>query len=341
MRTIYWEDGVCLIDQTKLPENFEIIRCRKVSELADAIKRLAIRGAPALEAAGAYGIALAAHERNFGSVEEMKEYLKRAAELLASTRPTAVNLFVGIERALKAALRGESVEEVRELALSEAERVAEEDVARNKKIGEHGAKLLEDGDVVLTYCNTGRLATVDWGTALGIVRTAVLEQGKDIRVVACETRPLNQGSRLTCWELMQDGIEVTLIADNMVGVVMRKGMVNKVIVGADRIVKNAVFNKVGTYTVAVVAREHRVPFYVAAPLTTFDWEKEEKDVVVEERAAEELIYCGNRLLAPRDVKVFNPAFDATPLEYVTAIVTERGVIEPPYDSNVPKFLEAP
>ncbi len=281
---------------------------------------------------------MAAIEREFGSVEELKDYLRKAAEFLASTRPTAVNLFVGIERALNAALKGESVEEVRELALMEAERVAEEDVQRNKRMGDFGAELLEDGDVVLTYCNAGRLATVDWGTALGVVRSAV-KQGKDIRVIACETRPLNQGSRLTCWELMEDGIDVTLITDSMVGIVMQKGMVDKVIVGADRIVRDAVFNKIGTYTVSVVAKHHGIPFYVAAPKATFDWDKTAEQVVIEERAREELIFCGNRQIAPLDVKVYNPAFDPTPLENVTALITEYGVIYPPYEENVPRVLD--
>ena len=337
MRSVFWDDAVRLIDQTKIPEKLEIITCKKVEELAEAIRRLAVRGAPALEAAGAYGIALAAHERDFTDVEELKAYLRKSAEFLASTRPTAVNLFVGIERALNAALRGRSVEEVRKLALKEAEKLADEDVERNRKMGEYGAELLDDGDTILTYCNAGRLATVDWGTALGVVRSAV-EQGKEIKVIACETRPLNQGSRLTCWELMQDGIDVTLITDSMVGIVMQKGMVDKVIVGADRIVRDAVFNKIGTYTVSVVAKEHGVLFYVAAPKATFDWERRAEEVVIEERSKEELIYCGNRLLAPPEVKVYNPAFDVTPLENVTALITEYGVIYPPYDRNVPRIL---
>jgi len=338
MRTISWdENAVKLIDQTRLPEKLEFLVCRRVEELADAIKKLAIRGAPALEVAGAYGIALAAYEKNFATSEEMKDYLRRAAKILASTRPTAVNLFVGIERALNAALKGDSVEEIRKLALEEAERIAMEDVERNKKIGEFGAELLEDGDVVLTYCNAGRLATVDWGTALGVVRSAV-QQGKEIKVIACETRPLNQGSRLTCWELLEDGIEVTLITDSMVGIVMQRGMVDKVIVGADRIVRDAVFNKIGTYTVSVLAKHHKVPFYVAAPKSTFDWNRRANEVLIEERSKEELIFCGNRQIAPLNVKVYNPAFDSTPLENVSAIITEFGVITPPFEINVPKVL---
>lgn len=343
MRTIFWEENaVKMIDQTKLPDSFEILTCRNVEELGEAIKRLSVRGAPALEAAGGYGVALAAHERDFSSVDDLKDHLKRRAEYLASTRPTAVNLFVGIERVLKKALEGKNVEEVREIAVREANRIADEDVERNMKMGEIGAELLEDGDVVMTICNTGRLATVDWGTALGVIRSAV-KQGKDIKVIACETRPLNQGSRLTTWELMQDGIDVTLITDSMAGIVMQRSMVDKVIVGADRIVRDAVFNKIGTYSLSVLAKAHGIPFYVAAPKTTFDWSREAKDVVIEERSREELIYCHikcrSSFIAPRDARVFNPAFDATPLENVTAIITEYGLIHPPYEKNVPEILK--
>lgn len=330
MRSIFWKDGIWLIDQTKLPEREEILYCKSVFELVEAIKKLAIRGAPALEAAGAYGVALACFERNFRDLEDMKEYISKKASELATARPTAVNLAVGVERVLKKAMSGETIEEIRRLALEEAEKIANEDIERNKKLGKNGANLLNDNDVVLTICNTGRLATVDWGTALGIVRSAI-EEGKRIKVFACETRPLNQGSRLTCYELMKDGIDVTLITDSAVGIVMRKGLVNKVIVGADRIVKDGVFNKIGTYTVAITANYHRIPFYVAAPKTTFDINKTSKEVIIEERGKEELIFCGNRLLAPKDVKVYNPAFDFTPLSLVSAIITEEGVIFPPYN----------
>jgi len=329
MRTIFWDDGIWLLDQTKLPEREEMLKCKKVEELVDAIKKLAIRGAPALEAAGAYGVALACFERDFKNPEEMKNYIKARAEMIANARPTAVNLAVGVQRVLEKALNGRSVEEIRKIALEEAEKIASEDIERNRKIGKHGAKLLNDGDSVLTYCNTGRLATVDWGTALGIIRSAI-EEGKKIKVFACETRPLNQGSRLTCYELMKDGIEVTLITDSAAGIVMRKGMVNKVIVGADRIVRDGVFNKIGTYSVAIIANYHKIPFYVAAPKSTFDLKKSSEEVVIEERGREELIYCGNKLLAPRDVKVYNPAFDFTPLSLVSAIVTEEGILFPPY-----------
>ncbi len=329
MRTIFWDDGIWLLDQTKLPEREELLKCKKVEELVDAIKKLAIRGAPALEAAGAYGVALACFERDFKNLEEMKNHIKARAEIIANARPTAVNLAVGVQRVLEKALNGRNVEEIRKIALEEAEKIASEDIERNRKIGKHGAKLLNDGDSVLTYCNTGRLATVDWGTALGIIRSAI-EEGKKIKVFACETRPLNQGSRLTCYELMKDGIEVTLITDSAAGIVMRKGMVNKVIVGADRIVRDGFFNKIGTYSVAIIANYHQIPFYVAAPKSTFDLKKSSEEVVIEERGREELIYCGNKLLAPKDVKVYNPAFDFTPLNLVSAIVTEEGILFPPY-----------
>ncbi len=342
MRTIFWEkNAVRLIDQRKLPDVFEVLTCRTVEELGEAIKTLAVRGAPALEAAGGFGVALAAFERDFGDVNELKEHMKKRAEYLASTRPTAVNLFVGIERVLNKALKGESVQEIRKLALSEAQRIADGDVERNMKMGEIGAELFDDGDSVLTICNTGSLATVYWGTALGVIRSAV-KKGIKLRVFACETRPLNQGSRLTAWELMQDGIDVTLITDSMAGIVMQRGMVNKVIVGADRIVRDAVFNKIGTYTLSVLAKAHSLPFYVAAPKTTFDWNRKAEDVKIEERSREELIYCNVKcrktIMAPENVKVYNPAFDATPLENVDAVITEYGIIYPPYDKNVPEIL---
>ncbi len=343
MRTIFWDDDcVKLIDQRKLPDAFEVLECRSVEELGDAIKTLAVRGAPALEAAGGFGIALATFEREFSSVSEIKNHLKKRAEYLASTRPTAVNLFVGIERVLNKALEGKSIEEIRKIAVEEAQKIADEDVERNMKMGEIGAELFEDGDSVLTICNTGSLATVYWGTALGVIRSAV-KNGIKLRVFACETRPLNQGSRLTAWELMQDGIDVTLITDSMAGIVMQKKMVNKVIVGADRIVRDAVFNKIGTYTLSVLAKAHDIPFYVAAPKTTFDWDKKAENVTIEERNREELIYCHIKckrtLIAPKNVEVYNPAFDSTPLDNISAIITEYGIIYPPYSENVPKILK--
>jgi methylthioribose-1-phosphate isomerase len=318
MRTIDWEDGaVTLIDQTGLPKEERVLKCSTVDELVDAIRNLRVRGAPALCAAGAFGVALAAKNG---------EDIENAAEILKKTRPTAINLSYGIDRVLEKASNGKTTEEIREFTLEEAKRIAEEDIEVNKKIGEHGAKLLEDGDVVLTHCNAGRMACIDWGTALGVIRTAI-EQGKEIKVVACETRPLNQGSRITTWELLRDNIPVMLIVDSAAGYLMKKGMVDKVIVGADRITRNAVINKIGTYSLSILAKEHGIPFYVAAPLSTFDLEKEEKDVEIEERVPNELIYIGREQIAPLDVDVYNPAFDATPIELVTAIITEKGISE--------------
>jgi methylthioribose-1-phosphate isomerase len=339
MRTIYWEGCIKIVDQTLLPQKLEILEVRSVDDLIQAIKKLAIRGAPALEAAGGYGVALAAYERKFSNVDELKKYVVMKAEQLAKARPTAVNLYVGVKRVLRRILEASSIDEARNESLREAEQIAGEDVARNRLIGSHGARLIESGDTVLTICNTGSLATVGWGTALGVIRSAKIE-GKDVKVYACETRPLNQGSRLTTWELLRDGIEVTLIADSMAGIVMQQGLIDKVIVGADRIVRDAVFNKIGTYMLAVLAKEHGIPFFVAAPISTFDWNKEMKDVLIEERPPDELKYCfcKNCRIAPEEVKVYNPAFDPTPLKYITALITEKGVIFQPYEEEVPKVL---
>ena len=336
MRTIWWDEdekAIGMIDQTLLPESLVKIKVKSIPELIDAISSLKVRGAPALGAAGAYGVALAAVRSSSKRPKDQIEYIEKATEIIKRSRPTAVNLSWGVDRVLKALDRDcdrdlDSVEDIAKIALDEAESVAQEDIEVNKALGEIGADLLEDGDTVLTHCNAGRLACVGWGTALGVIRSATA-QGKKIQVYACETRPLNQGSRLTAWELMEDGISVTLICDNMSGMVMRQGLVDKVIVGADRITKDAVFNKIGTYTHAVLAKAHGIPFYVAAPLSTFDLERTEKEVTIEERDPDEVRKIGDKLLAPSNVEVYNPAFDATPLEKVTGIITEKGVFKPP------------
>jgi methylthioribose-1-phosphate isomerase len=333
MRTIDWDDEkgcITIIDQTALPGRLILKDICALETLQEAILTLRVRGAPALGAAGAFGVALLARTIPPMRFPDFIVELKVGAERLKQTRPTAVNLSWGVERTLEKAVTGRDIEDVSRLALEEAKAIADDDVARCKAIGEHGAKLLKDGDTVLTHCNAGRLACVDWGTALGVVRSAVAE-GKRIKVISCETRPLNQGSRITAWELTEDGIPVTLIADDMSGYVMRKGMVDAVIVGADRITADAVFNKIGTYTHSVLAKAHGVPFYVAAPLSTFDFERREKDIIIEERDPDELRLCGDRCLAPPGVHVLNPAFDATPMENVTAIITELGVYRPPVD----------
>lgn len=327
-RTIWWDDGIKTIDQTRLPAEFVVITIRSVKELVNAITTLKIRGAPALGAAGGYGIALAAMRSRFPDRDGVLHEMEIAAEMIKSSRPTAINLSWGVDRVLRAAQEGEIADEVREIALREAERIAEEDLIINKMIGKHGAKLLNDGDRVLTHCNAGRLACVGWGTALGVIRQAVMD-GKEIHVYACETRPLNQGSRLTSWELMEDGIDVTLVCDSASGILMRRGLIDRVIVGADRITKDAVFNKIGTYTHAVLAKAHGIPFYVAAPLSTFDTTHDESEIVIEERSGDELRRLGETRLAPDGVKVYNPAFDATPIDLISAIITEKGVFRPP------------
>jgi methylthioribose-1-phosphate isomerase len=301
-----------------------------IDALHEAILKLRVRGAPALGVAGAFGVALLAKTIRAKSMKAFRGKLMEGAGSLKKVRPTAVNLSWGVERAMKKALKGKDINEACDLSLIEAKIIADEDVRQCKAIGKHGSSLLKDGDTIMTHCNAGRLACVDWGTALGVIRSAV-ESGKKISVIACETRPLNQGSRITSWELMEDNIPVTLISDSMSGHVMRKGMIDGVIVGADRIVEDAVFNKIGTYGHSVLARAHGIPFYVAAPFSTFDFERKEMDVVIEERSADEIRYWNGMQIAPKDVCVFNPAFDATPMENVSAIITEHGVLRPPVD----------
>jgi methylthioribose-1-phosphate isomerase len=301
-----------------------------VYRLITAIRRLEVRGAPALGIAGAYGVALAAFTtrgRDFGSFAGRVE---AAAHEIDRARPTAVNLSWGAGRVLTRVRQAGSIEEARRAALEEAQRIAEEDAAACHTLGDHGASLIPDGSTVLTHCNAGALACREWGTALGVIRSAV-QEGKEVKVIACETRPLLQGSRLTAWELDRDGIPVTVIPDSAAAHLMRKGMVDCVLVGADRITHDAVFNKVGTYMHAVSARAHTIPFYVAAPLSTFDPDHGEEDVEIEDRGREEVAIFGGRVMVPRGVPVLNPAFDTTPLSLVTAIVTPIGILRPPLD----------
>ncbi|MEM1883693.1 MAG: S-methyl-5-thioribose-1-phosphate isomerase [Candidatus Bathyarchaeia archaeon] len=327
MRTVRWENGVVVtIDQTMLPHKEEWIKLRSCNEVATAIKEMRVRGAPLIGVMAAYGLALTAYHSKARSVEELLREIELSANMLKETRPTAVNLFWAIDRILnKVKSSTGGVEELRHIVIEEAQRIADEDVEVNKRIGEYGSELLEDGDTVLTHCKAGRLATVDYGTALSIIRVA-WEKGKRIKVIATETRPKLQGARLTAYELMRDGIPVTLITDNMAGYVMYKGLVNKVIVGADRIVCDAVINKIGTYTIAVLAHEHSIPFYVAAPLSTFDLKSTSRDVIIEERPPEEVTNVGSERIAPLGIPALNPAFDITPIKYVSAIICEKGII---------------
>ncbi len=326
MRMIKWQNGVVITpDQTKLPLQEVTLEIITVDQMAEAIKMLRVRGAPLLGAAAGFGVALAGYHSNAKTKEKLLSELEAAGTVIKRQRPTAVNLFWGVDRVLsKAKTVSGSVEEIKAAVIEEAQKIADEDAANNHKIGKNGSVLIKDGDTILTHCNAGELCAVEYGTALGVVRAA-WDEGKKIRVIADETRPLLQGARLTAYELKRDGIPVTLITDNMVAYIMRKGLVNLVIVGADRIVQDAVFNKIGTYGVAVLAHEHKIPFYVAAPKSTFDLTRKAAEVEIEQRNPEEVTHVGSCQIAPNGVNVLNPAFDATPLKYVTGIITEDKV----------------
>jgi methylthioribose-1-phosphate isomerase len=323
--TIYWDDGIIMVDQTMLPARYEHIKITTIEDLRSAIVKLKVRGAPALGAAGAFGVALAAYKSDANDLDTLKLEVRQAAKLIIATRPTAINLFTGVDKILKAIEPCATLDEVKEIAVEEAKKIADEDIIKNKALSAVGASILKDGDVVMTYCNAGRLATVGWGTALGVIKSATMS-GKCITVYVCETRPLNQGSRITAFEMLEEGIPTTLIADNMAAWIMKEDKVDCIIVGADRITRQAVYNKVGTYMLAICAKHHGIPFYVAAPLSTCDFL--DRGVEIEQRDPNELIYCGEKQLAPKNVKVKNPAFDATPLELVTKIITENGIRDP-------------
>jgi methylthioribose-1-phosphate isomerase len=335
MRTIEWRDGkVVTIDQTRLPHETVILEMKTCDEVAEAIKVMKIRGAPLLGATAAFALALAAYQSKAKNKKELIAELEEAAKTLRETRPTAVNLFWALDRILDNARKfSGDAKQLAAFVLEEAQKIADEDAAANRSMGKHGSKLIADGDAILTHCNAGALATVDYGTALGVIRAA-WEQGKKIKVIATETRPKLQGARLTVYELLHDGIPVTLVTDNMAGYVMYKRMISKVIVGADRIVQDAVINKIGTYTLAVLAKEHGIPFYVAAPKSTFDLAHTANEVVIEERSSEEVTRIGKERIAPEGAKAFNPAFDITPLKYVSAIICEDGIL---YKGDFAKF----
>lgn len=343
MRTIWWENSsVFLIDQTKLPAKLEYIKCNDVKQIAYSIKCLEIRGAPAIGVAVAMGLALTATQSKADSVNVLVKELEKSAQTLRMTRPTAWNLFWAIDKILnlKDNFKGD-VEGLKKRIVEQALSIAEEDVETNRVMGTFGASLLHDGDVIGTVCNAGWLATAgEYGTALGVVKVAH-NQGKKVSVLSLETRPVLQGARLTAWELKQDGIPVKVIVDGAVGYCMSKGMLNQFIVGADRIVVKDggyIFNKVGTYTAALAARRHGIPFYVAAPLSTFDFNNRLDDVVVEERNSKEIIEIFDRRLVAEGVEVFNPAFDVTPPDLVDGIITEKGILYPPYSINLAKLM---
>lgn len=339
MLTVAWKDNsVVFIDQTKLPNKLVYVTCKNYNEVADVIRRLVVRGAPAIGVSAAFGLALAAQQSKAKTLPELMIDLDSAFKVLQTTRPTAVNLFWALQRVMEKGKRARTLEEAKKAILNEALKMAEEDIETNRKIGAHGLKLFQDGDMVLTHCNAGSLATVAYGTALGVIRAA-RESGKRLSVIATETRPVMQGSRLTAFELLHDGIDVSLITDTAVGHMMAMGVVNHVVVGADRVLRTGhVFNKIGTYQVAILANKHNVPFYVAAPLSTFDFESTPDDVIIEDRSVEEVVKVGRRRIAPKGVRVFNPAFDMTPPELITGIITEKGVLKPPFDTNLKSLL---
>jgi methylthioribose-1-phosphate isomerase len=334
--TIEWRDGaVVMVDQRKLPSEEVYVECRTAPEVAKAIKTMVIRGAPAIGVAAAMGLALGVETSKATGTQKLATEFYKLCELMAGTRPTAVNLFWAIDR-MKASFAagvntGESVDQIKARLIAEARAIHDEDVASCRAIGEHGADVVPDGGRVLTHCNAGALATAGYGTALGVIRGAV-ERGKKVAVFADETRPFLQGARLTAWELVKDGIETTVITESMAAPLMRDGRIDLVVVGADRIAANGdTANKVGTYTVALVAREHKVPFYVAAPVSTIDLETPEGSrIPIEERPAREVTHVKSVRLAPEGAKVFNPAFDVTPHALIAGIITERGIARPPY-----------
>jgi len=340
IETIQWTPaGVVMIDQTRLPREEVYVTCRTYDEVAHAIRTMVIRGAPAIGVAAAMGVALGVLQADPARLDEE---FARICDTLAATRPTAVNLFWGIERMKRvfAEVRGEPIARIRERLVQEAQQIRLEDIAINEAIGRNGASLVPDGRTVLTHCNAGALATAGYGTALGVVRAAVAA-GKKIDVFADETRPFLQGARLTVWELQHDGIPATLITDNMAGHFLKSGRIGCVVVGADRIAANGdVANKIGTYSVAVLAKENGVPFYVAAPISTLDLSLASGDAIpIEQRAASEVTHVFGVAVAPDETRVENPAFDVTPNRYVGAIVTERGVARAPYERSLRALME--
>ncbi len=339
IRTITWEDGaVRMIDQTALPIRLTYVRYTRPEQVAEAIRTMVVRGAPAIGVAAAMGVALAAVRSKATKLPDLMRELEASASLLRATRPTAVNLFWGIDRVMKKAASASSVREAKEALSTEVKAMEDEDVEVNRRLGRNGAGLIHDGDTVLTQCNAGALATVGYGTALGVVRAAV-EQGKLVKVLVPETRPALQGARLTAFELVRDRIACTLLSDTAVGFMMSQGRVDCAVVGADRITRDGyVFNKIGTYQEAVLAKRHGVPFYSAAPSSTFDLGRTHDKVTIEERGVEEVVEIRGKRIAPRGIPVANPAFDMTPPELVTAIITDRGVVKSPLAENIPRLI---
>jgi methylthioribose-1-phosphate isomerase len=347
IKTVEWtKEGVRMLDQRLLPTEEKYLILRSYEEVADAIKRMVVRGAPAIGVSAAMGLALGASQSVGTSVADLEYDFKYMAKVMEETRPTAVNLFWAIERMRAALLKGKAetnnVEEIKQRLVSEALAIFNEDIASNRALGKFGGELIADGATVLTHCNAGALATAgDYGTALGVIRGAI-DAGKSVAVIADETRPFLQGARLTAWELAQDNIPVTVITDNMAGHVMKQGKVDCVVVGADRIAANGdAANKIGTYMVAVLAKQHDIPFYVAAPISTIDLNTPTgAEIPIEERGAKEVTHIGDHQLTPDGVDVHNFAFDVTPNEFIAAIITDRGVARAPYTESLRNLATA-
>lgn len=337
--TVQWRrNSVQIIDQTKLPNKLVYLTCTNHHEIAKAIKSLVVRGAPAIGICAALALVLVTINSKAKTGRSLQSELERAGSLLISTRPTAVNIHWAVKRILQISSKGKNIKEIRRLVRLEALAMLNEDTLTNRKLGRAGSALFYDGDVVMTHCNAGSLATSTYGTALGVLRTA-REDGKNLKVIATETRPVMQGSRLTAFELMHDDFDVRLISDTAVGYVMANKMVDKVIVGADRILRTGhVYNKIGTYQIAVMAHTHKIPFYVAAPISTFDLKGSISEIKIEDRSPEEITKIKNILIAPKGVTTINPAFDITPPVLITGIITELGLLEPPFQRSIDTLI---
>ncbi len=339
----YEHHKLIILDQTKLPMETHFIKLDTVEDVWDAIFHLKVRGAPAIGIAAAYGLYIAVREDGSKNYEDFYSQLKKHSDYLASSRPTAVNLFWALRRmeGKAAAHKGKSVQELKELLLAEAQAIRDEDEEMCRAIGENALNLFRDGMTVLTHCNAGGLATAQYGTALAPIYLAK-DKGWDIKVYADETRPLLQGARLTTWELMRAGVDVTLICDNMAAMVMKKGLIDAIIVGCDRVAANGdTANKIGTYGLSVLAKAHNIPFYIAGPTSTIDLETKDGDAIpIEERHEKEITNAFGKRTAPEGVKVYNPAFDVTPHELITAIITEKGILRAPYTENLKKLFES-
>jgi len=340
IRTVEWKDNsVTMIDQTKLPNELVFVTYTDFHDVANAIKNLVVRGAPVIGVSGAFGMALAAQQSTAKTKEELLSDLEKAKQILFETRPTAVNLKWGLEKIMDTAKQGHSISEIKQSLIEVSKQMADNDITINKEMGKNGSILFENNDTIMTHCNAGSLATVAYGTALGVIR-ATKESGKNVKVIATETRPVQQGSRLTAFELKHDGFDVSLIPDTAVGYTMANGLVDKVVVGADRIVRTGhVFNKIGTYQIATMAKQHGIPFYVAAPLSTFDMKSNAEDVIIEMRKGIEVTGIGDKKTAPDDINVINPAFDITPPELISGIITEKGIAKPPFEESIKKLFD--